>query len=107
MGKIDDVFINLDHHGFEEAVVKRITMVDLLNDEMSSLLDARLKDEIKNLQQENAVLKKALELACEHITDAIEMLRSASKYDWAGVLEDNADYFIEQAKESIDETHNN
>ena len=61
MGKIDDVFINLDHHGFKEAVVKRITMVDLLDNEMSSLLDARLKDEIKNLQQENKQLKERIQ----------------------------------------------
>lgn len=53
--------------------------------------------------KENEVLRKALELACEHITDAIEMLRSAGKQDWAGVLDDNADYFIQQAKESMNE----
>ena len=65
-----------------------------------------LRTKIYDLQKENEVLRKALELACEQITDAIEMLRSASKQDWAGVLDDNADYFIQQAKEQRDETHN-
>lgn len=101
MGKIDDIFINLDHHGFEEAVVKKITMVDLLNDEISSLLDARLKDEIKKLQQENKQLKEQLAIREKALEIADEQFNSIN---YRYFDESNVDFkseWLEQAKESI------
>lgn len=55
---------------------------------------------IKSLEQENEVLKKALELACEKLKIIVD--------NFASVFDISSDYccshyFIEQAKESIDE----
>lgn len=57
-------------------------------------LDVEMASEMVRLQQENTILKKVLELACEKfIRDEVGMLTDTELYD----------YFIEQAKESIDE----
>lgn len=73
---------------------------------ITSCLLFDLKDlKISILMKENEVLEKALELACETITeegcDNCEFRFKCKKYYGGSTLEDCRNTFIEQAKESL------
>ena len=61
-------------------------------------LDVEMAEQIVKLNEENKVLKKALELACEVHSENDKAYKSKSKQRSANKY---SDYFIDQAKESL------
>lgn len=57
--------------------------------------------EIPKLKEQLIVSEKALELACNELDDAKDMLRECGKTDWAGTLNTSIDYFKARAKEMM------
>ena len=51
-----------------------------------------------NIDKQNTILEKALELACEELEVAKDMLNEQCAYDLANTLNTNADYFKAIAK---------
>ena len=104
--------ITLGHIGKPNEEIKDAIVFELEEEDYSKAIKGlktleqkrieKLEQENKELKEQLAIREKALELACQHLDELYLHNISLGLYKLLKIENSKYDYFIEQAKESID-----